>query len=102
MGVLKPIKPLNIVSLEVDDSNLHPCSVGGSVERKTMLRTRDPSDRVSFFSSREVNIHTWIACIRDDVTMLLRIVSLVRFEGVLSEDARVCRREKESPETRKR
>ncbi|RWV77771.1 hypothetical protein GW17_00061360, partial [Ensete ventricosum] len=75
MGVLKPIEPLNIISLEVDDGNLHPCSVGGSVEPKTMLRTRDSSDRVSF-SSREVNLHTWIACIRDDVTMLLRIVSL--------------------------
>ncbi|RZS09150.1 hypothetical protein BHM03_00040204 [Ensete ventricosum] len=57
MGVFKPIEPLNSISLEVYGSNLHPCSVGGSVEPKIALRTRDPSDRVSFFPSWEVNLH---------------------------------------------
>ncbi|RWV97725.1 hypothetical protein GW17_00039466, partial [Ensete ventricosum] len=75
MGVLKPIEPLNSISLEVDGSNLHPCSVGGSVEPKIALRARDPSDRVSFFPSWEVHLHAWIILIRDDVSMLLRIIS---------------------------
>ncbi|RWW01656.1 hypothetical protein GW17_00035290 [Ensete ventricosum] len=57
MGVLKPIEPLNSISLEVDDSNLHPCSIGGSVEPKIAVHARDPSDRVFFFLSREVNLH---------------------------------------------
>ncbi|RRT85247.1 hypothetical protein B296_00003358, partial [Ensete ventricosum] len=30
-GVLKPIKPLNSISLKVDGSNLHPCGIGDSV-----------------------------------------------------------------------
>ncbi|RWW76466.1 hypothetical protein BHE74_00015450 [Ensete ventricosum] len=34
MGVLIPIKPLNSISLKVDGSNLHPSSIGGSVESK--------------------------------------------------------------------
>ncbi|RWW11643.1 hypothetical protein GW17_00024736 [Ensete ventricosum] len=51
MGVLKPIKPLNSISLEVYGIDLHPCCIGGSVEPKIALRTRDPSDRVSFFPS---------------------------------------------------
>ncbi|RRT56435.1 hypothetical protein B296_00004517 [Ensete ventricosum] len=45
MGVLKPIKPLNSISLEVDDSNLHQCGVGSSVEPKIALRVRDPPDQ---------------------------------------------------------
>ncbi|RZS06847.1 hypothetical protein BHM03_00037572 [Ensete ventricosum] len=63
MGVLKLIKPLNSISLEVDGNNLHPCGVGGSVEPKITLRARDPPDRVSF-PSREVNLHAWIIEIR--------------------------------------
>ncbi|RRT34672.1 hypothetical protein B296_00048047 [Ensete ventricosum] len=57
MDMLKPIKPLNSISLEVNGSNLHPCGVGSSVEPKITLRVRDPPDRVSFFPSREVNLH---------------------------------------------
>ncbi|RWV92240.1 hypothetical protein GW17_00045402, partial [Ensete ventricosum] len=57
MGVLKLIRPLNSISLKVDDSNLYPCSIGGSVEPKIVLRARDSSDRVSFFPYREVNLH---------------------------------------------
>ncbi|RZR79751.1 hypothetical protein BHM03_00005557 [Ensete ventricosum] len=75
MGVRKPIKPLNSISLEVDGSNLHPCGVGGSVEPKIALRARDPPDRVSFFPSWEVNLHAWIIEIRGDVAVFLRIVS---------------------------
>ncbi|RZR96353.1 hypothetical protein BHM03_00025358 [Ensete ventricosum] len=75
MGVLKPIKPLNSISLEVDGSNLYPCGVGGSVEPKIVLRAGDPPDRVSFFPFREVNLHAWIIEIRGDVAMFLRIVS---------------------------
>ncbi|RWV79410.1 hypothetical protein GW17_00059465 [Ensete ventricosum] len=75
MGVLKPIKPLNSISLEVDGSNLHPCGIDGSVEPKIALRTRDPLDRVSFFPSREVNLHVWIIEIRGDVAMFWRIIS---------------------------
>ncbi|RWV96139.1 hypothetical protein GW17_00041173 [Ensete ventricosum] len=56
MGVLIPIKPLNSISLKVDGSNLHP-SIVSSVESKIPFRMRDPSDRVSFFPSREVNLH---------------------------------------------
>ncbi|RWW15126.1 hypothetical protein GW17_00021050 [Ensete ventricosum] len=74
MGVLKPIKPLNSISLEVDGSNLHPCGVGGSVEPKIVLRARDPPDPVSFFPSREVNLHAWIIEIKGDVAMFSRIV----------------------------
>ncbi|RRT32649.1 hypothetical protein B296_00054012 [Ensete ventricosum] len=66
MGVLKPIKPLNSISLEVDGSSLHPCGVGDSIEPKIVLRVRDPPDRVSFFPSRKVNLHAWIIEIRDD------------------------------------
>ncbi|RRT58176.1 hypothetical protein B296_00023106 [Ensete ventricosum] len=58
MGVLILIKPLNSVSLKVDGSNLHPCSIDGSVEPKIPFRACDPSDWVSFFPSREVNLHT--------------------------------------------
>ncbi|RWW54807.1 hypothetical protein BHE74_00038586 [Ensete ventricosum] len=75
MGVFKPIEPLNSIYLVVYDSDLYPCSVGGSVEPKIALRTRDPSDRVSFFPSWEINLPTWIVGIRGDVSMLLRIVS---------------------------
>ncbi|RWW87360.1 hypothetical protein BHE74_00003819 [Ensete ventricosum] len=75
MGVLKPIKPLNCISLEVDGSNLHPCGVGGSIELKIVLCAQDPPDRVSFFPSREVNLHAWIIEIRGDVAMFLRIIS---------------------------
>ncbi|RZR73764.1 hypothetical protein BHM03_00027989 [Ensete ventricosum] len=75
MGVLKPIKPLNSISLVVDGSNLHLCGVDGSVEPKIALRARDPPDRVSFFPSREVNLHAWIVEIRGDVTTFLRILS---------------------------
>ncbi|RWW59921.1 hypothetical protein BHE74_00033114 [Ensete ventricosum] len=35
---LKPIKPLNSISLEVYDSDLHPCSISGSVEPKIVLQ----------------------------------------------------------------
>ncbi|RZS13840.1 hypothetical protein BHM03_00045479 [Ensete ventricosum] len=41
MGMLNPIEPLNSISLEVDGSNLHPCSVGGSAESKIALRAQD-------------------------------------------------------------
>ncbi|RRT56206.1 hypothetical protein B296_00013062 [Ensete ventricosum] len=75
MGVLKPIEPLNSISLEVNGSNLYSCSVGSSVELKITLRARDRSDRVSLFPSWEVHLHAWIILIRDDVSMLLRIVS---------------------------
>ncbi|RRT53505.1 hypothetical protein BHE74_00051426 [Ensete ventricosum] len=44
MGVFKPIEPLNSISLEVYSSDLHPCSIGGSVEPKIALRARYPSD----------------------------------------------------------
>ncbi|RZR93198.1 hypothetical protein BHM03_00021634 [Ensete ventricosum] len=74
MGVLIPIIPLNSTSLEVDGSNLHPCSIDSSVEPKIAFRTRNASDQVSFFLSREVNLHAWSVWIRDDVAMLLRIV----------------------------
>ncbi|RRT85167.1 hypothetical protein B296_00005497 [Ensete ventricosum] len=74
MGVLKPTEPLNNISLEVDDSNLHPCSVGGSVKPKIALRARDSSDQVSFIPSWDVHLHAWIIMIRDDVSMLLRII----------------------------
>ncbi|RWV94925.1 hypothetical protein GW17_00042495 [Ensete ventricosum] len=73
MGVLKPIKSLNNISLEMDGSNLHSCGVGGSVELKIALCTRDPPDRVSF-PPREVNFHVRIVGIRDDVATFLRIV----------------------------
>ncbi|RRT48558.1 hypothetical protein B296_00022226 [Ensete ventricosum] len=56
MGMLKQIKPLNSISLEMDDSNLHPCGIDDSEEPKIALPARDPPDRVSF-SSREVNLH---------------------------------------------
>ncbi|RRT36971.1 hypothetical protein B296_00028475 [Ensete ventricosum] len=82
MGVLKPIKPLNRISLEVDGNNLHPCGVGGSVEPKIPLRARDPPDRVSFFPSREVNLREWIE-IRGDIAMFLRIVSPIYSFSVL-------------------
>ncbi|RZS01434.1 hypothetical protein BHM03_00031278 [Ensete ventricosum] len=75
MGVFKPIELLNSISIEVYDSDLHQCGIGGSVEPKITLRTRDLSDRVSFFPSWEVNLHAWIVGIRGDVSMLLRIVS---------------------------
>ncbi|RWW64078.1 hypothetical protein BHE74_00028706 [Ensete ventricosum] len=71
MGVLKPIKPLNSISLEVDGSNLHPCSVGGSVEPKIALRTRDPSDRVSFFPSWEVHLHAFLDVDVEDGSRLM-------------------------------
>ncbi|RRT35649.1 hypothetical protein B296_00009017 [Ensete ventricosum] len=77
MGVLKPIRPLNSISLEVNGSNLHPCGVGGSVEPKIVLRARDPPDRASLFPYREVNLHAWIIKIRGDVVMFLKIVSLI-------------------------
>ncbi|RRT71695.1 hypothetical protein B296_00004809 [Ensete ventricosum] len=72
IGVLKPIKPLNSISLEVDGSNLHPYDVGGSVELKIALHTSEPPDRVFLFSSREINLHAWIIEIRGDVAMFLR------------------------------
>ncbi|RWV77624.1 hypothetical protein GW17_00061523 [Ensete ventricosum] len=56
MGVLKPSKPLNNISLEVDGSNLHLCGVDNLVEPKIALRAQDPPDQVSF-PSREVNLH---------------------------------------------
>ncbi|RZS03446.1 hypothetical protein BHM03_00033628 [Ensete ventricosum] len=37
MGVFKPTEPLNSISLEVYGSDLHPCSIGGSVEPKITL-----------------------------------------------------------------
>ncbi|RRT31739.1 hypothetical protein B296_00051959, partial [Ensete ventricosum] len=46
MGVLKLVKSLNSISLEVDGSNLHPCGIGGSVGPKIALRARDPPDRI--------------------------------------------------------
>ncbi|RRT63210.1 hypothetical protein B296_00021948 [Ensete ventricosum] len=73
MGVFKPIEPLNNISLEVYGSDLHLCSVGGSVEPEIALHARDPSDRVSFFPSWEIILHAWIVGIRGDVSMLLRI-----------------------------
>ncbi|RRT67502.1 hypothetical protein B296_00001902 [Ensete ventricosum] len=77
MGIFKSIEPLNSISLEVYGSDLHPCGIGGSVESKIPLRARDPSDRVSFFPSWEVNLHAWIVRIRGDVSMLLRIISSI-------------------------
>ncbi|RWW61554.1 hypothetical protein BHE74_00031382 [Ensete ventricosum] len=77
IGVLKPIKPLKSISLEVDGNNLHSCGVGGSVESKIALCVRDPPDRVSFFPPREVNLHAWIVGIRDDVATFLRIISTI-------------------------
>ncbi|RWW38646.1 hypothetical protein BHE74_00056110 [Ensete ventricosum] len=75
MGVFKSIEPLSSISLEVYGSDLHPCGIGGSIEPKIALRTRDISDRVSFFPSWEVNLHVRIVRIRGDVSKLLRIVS---------------------------
>ncbi|RRT60411.1 hypothetical protein B296_00001105 [Ensete ventricosum] len=75
MGVFKPIEPLNSISLEVYGSDLHPCGIGNSVELKIVLHAQDPSGRVSFFPSWEVNLHVWIVGIRGDVSMLLRIIS---------------------------
>ncbi|RRT52456.1 hypothetical protein B296_00011939 [Ensete ventricosum] len=77
MGVLKLIKPLNRISLEVYGSDLHPCCIGGPIESKITLRARDTSDQVSFYPSWEVNLHVRIVRIRGDVSMLLRIVSLI-------------------------
>ncbi|RZS10509.1 hypothetical protein BHM03_00041747 [Ensete ventricosum] len=77
MGVLEPIELLNNISLEVDGRNLYPCSIDDSVEPKIALRARDPSDRVSLFPSWKVHLHAWIILIRDDVSMLLRIVSRI-------------------------
>ncbi|RZR73036.1 hypothetical protein BHM03_00019430 [Ensete ventricosum] len=77
MGMFKPIKPLNSISLEVYGSDLHPCGIGVSVEPKIALRAQDPSDRVSFFPSWEVNLHAWIVGIRHDMSMLLRIISVI-------------------------
>ncbi|RZS03185.1 hypothetical protein BHM03_00033327 [Ensete ventricosum] len=57
MSVLKPIEPLNSISFEVDDDNLHSGGIGGSVEAKIVLRAQDPSDRVSFFPYKEVYPH---------------------------------------------
>ncbi|RZS21139.1 hypothetical protein BHM03_00053734 [Ensete ventricosum] len=74
MSVLKPIKPLNSISLEVDGSNLHSCGIGGSVEPKIALRAQDPPDQVSLSPSRKANLHAWIIEIRGDVA-ILRIVS---------------------------
>ncbi|RWW11404.1 hypothetical protein GW17_00024985 [Ensete ventricosum] len=73
MGVLKPIEPLNSISLEVDGSNLHPCSVGGSVEPKIALRAQDPSDRVSLFPSWEVHLHAWQ---RDQIKLRRKIATV--------------------------
>ncbi|RZR75570.1 hypothetical protein BHM03_00062485 [Ensete ventricosum] len=53
----KEIAFIRVISLKVDDSNLHPCGVGGSVKPKIALRARDPPDQVSFFPSRDVNLH---------------------------------------------
>ncbi|RWW10680.1 hypothetical protein GW17_00025770 [Ensete ventricosum] len=77
MGVFKPTKPLNSISLEVYGSDLHLCSVGGSVEPKITLRVRDPSDQISFFPSWDINHHAGIVGIRGDVSMLWRIISLI-------------------------
>ncbi|RWV94831.1 hypothetical protein GW17_00042596 [Ensete ventricosum] len=57
MGVFKPIELLNSIFIKVYDSDLQPCGIGSSVEPKIALRARDPSDRVSFFPSWEVNLH---------------------------------------------
>ncbi|RRT43027.1 hypothetical protein B296_00036173 [Ensete ventricosum] len=65
MSVFKPIELLNSISLKVYDSNLHPCSIGGSLELKIVLRMRDPSDQVSFIPFWKINLYAWIVGIRE-------------------------------------
>ncbi|RWW68699.1 hypothetical protein BHE74_00023768 [Ensete ventricosum] len=60
MGVFKPIKPLYGILFKMNSRNFHHRSIRGSVEQKITLRARDPTNRVSFFLSREVHPHAWI------------------------------------------
>ncbi|RZS07072.1 hypothetical protein BHM03_00037903 [Ensete ventricosum] len=57
LGVFKPIVPLNCISFEVDDSDVHHGSLRYSVIAEIAFGAREPSYGVSLFPSREVHPH---------------------------------------------
>ncbi|RWW51310.1 hypothetical protein BHE74_00042447 [Ensete ventricosum] len=57
LGVFKPIVPLNCISFEVDDSDVHHGSLRYSVIVEIAFGAREPSYGVSLFPSREVHPH---------------------------------------------
>ncbi|RRT36430.1 hypothetical protein B296_00047220 [Ensete ventricosum] len=57
LGVFKPIVPLNCISFEVDDSDVHHGSLRYSVIVEIEFGAREPSYGVSLFPSREVHPH---------------------------------------------
>ena len=60
ISMFKLVKPLYSIPFKMYSYNFHHRCIRDFVVPKISLRARDPTNRVSFFPSREVHSHAWI------------------------------------------